>query len=635
MITAFRRALDTWYVKAFFVLMVGAFIFWGVGDVVRMVGTSTWVVKVSGQTIEAQPFQAEFQRALSAATEALPQGQEATPDLKRKVGERALERIVGEAAMTEVLRNMHLVSPDSTIASAVRAMPVFKDATGQFSKPMFDSLLRSNGLTEQRFLQSVRTDLTQRQLLGAIAAGVLAPKAQAIPVYAAIFEKRAADMVEFLFERAPTVLPADKATLRRFYDNRPDIYATPEYRRIKAVVLSPKSLAKEIAVTDDDLHAAYEHAKAGYILPEKRSAQVMSVGDEAKAKALLASWQATPDWAAAQEAAKAADANAVALDDATPEQFPDPDLSKAVFAAQPNTVTGPVKGAFGWFLVKVVKVTPGSEKTFDAVKNELKDRVLAEKATDIIYARANTLDNLLGNGSTLDDLPGDLGLIPLSGSLDAEGKNLDGAPAPLPDPAELRTAMIEAAFKLRPGDPLRLTEAKTPSGPAYFAMAVEDIIPPAVKPFDTIEDRVAADWTFEQQRHAQETAAASMLAAIQGGRNFADAATIAGVIPHLTPLVTRGAGAAGMPPELQRILFGLKKGEPTMVETAQGFIVAVPAEIAVADPDADKAGFDKLRTELSQNIASDYANVFQEAVRLRANPRINRANFDQIVQPQQ
>jgi peptidyl-prolyl cis-trans isomerase D len=635
MITAFRRALDTWYVKAFFVLMVGSFIFWGVGDVVRMIGTSTWVVKVSGQTIEAQAFQAEFQRAMSAATQALPPGQEATADLKRKVGERALDRTVGEAAMAEVLRDMRLVSPDSTVATAVRAMPVFKDATGQFSKPTFDALLRSNGLTEQRFLQSVRTDLTQKQLLGAIAAGVLAPQTQAMPVYAAIFEKRAADMVEFLFERAPTVPPADEATLRRFYDNRPDIYATPEYRRIKAVVLSPKSLSKEIAISDDDLHAAYERAKASYILPEKRSAQVISVGDEAKANALLASWQAAPDWAAAQDAAKVADANAVALDDATPEQFPDPDLSKAVFAAPPDTVTGPIKGVFGWFLVKVVKVVPGSEKTFDSVKNELKDRVLAENATDIIYTRANTLDNLLGNGGALDDLPGDLGLIPLSGSLDADGKTLEGERAPLPDPAELRTAMIEAAFKLRPGDPPRLTEAKTPGGPAYFAMTVEEIIPPAVKPFDTIKDRVAADWTFEQQRHEQETAAAAMLAAIQAGRNFPDAATIAGVIPHLTPLVTRGEGAAGMPPELQRVLFGLKKDEPAMVETSQGFVVAVPAEIAVADPHADKAGFDKLRSELSQNIASDYAGVFQEAVRLRANPNINRTNFDRIVQPQQ
>ena len=634
MISAFRRALDTWYVKAFFIVMVGTFVIWGIGgDVIKLIGTSSWVVKVAGQTIEAPAFQAEFQRALSAAAQQLPPGQEATADLRRRVGDTAVQRMVGEAAMSGLMRDMRLVSPDTSVATAVRGMQVFKDTSGQFSKALFDATLRSNGLTEPRFMQSVRMDLTQRQLLGAIAAGVTAPRIEALPVYTAVTEKRAADMVEFLFARAPTVPPADEATLRRFFDNRPDIYTTPELRRVKAAILSPKAVANEIPITDEELRAAYDRAKTIYVTPEKRSVQVVSVADEAKAKALLTTWQGAADWAAMQEAAKTAEASTVVLDDATPEQFPDPELAKAVFAAQPDTLTGPVKGAFGWFVLKVTHVAPGSTKEFDAVKAELKERVLAEKATDIIYPRANTLDNLLGNGTALDDLPGDLGLIAVTGTLDAEGKTAEGEAAPLPDPPELRTAIVAAAFTLRLGDPPRLTEVKTASGPAYYALVVEEITPPSVKPFDSVKERVAADWLFDQQRHALEEAAAAMLGAIQGGRNFADAATIAGVVPHLTPLVARGQPVAGMPPELQQILFGLKKGEATMVETAEGFIVAIPAEIVVSDPEADKAGFDKLRTDLSRNIAADYANVFQEAVRQRANPRINQTNFDQIVQP--
>ena len=638
MISAFRRALDTWYVKAFFMVMVASFIIWGIGsDVLRLIGTSNWVVKVAGQTIEVPAFQAEFQRALAAETQQLPQGQEATPALKKQVGDAALRRIVGEAAMGGVLRDMRLLSPPPTIAAAVREMSVFKDSSGQFSKALFDQVLRSNGLTEQRFLASVRTDLTQRQLFGAIAAGVEAPRIEAGPVYQAITEKRAADMVEFAFARAPAVPPADEATLRRFYDNHPDSYATPEYRRIKAVILSAKSLATEIPITEDDLRAAYDRAKASYITAEKRSAQIVSVADEAKARALYDTWRGaaagTDDWATIQAAAKTADGVALPLDDAARDAFPDPDLAAAVFAAPANTVTGPVKGGLGWYVMKVTRIAPGSEKSFDSVKAELKDRVLAEKATDIIYARANTLDNLLGNGTQLDDLPGDLGLIAVTGSLNAEGKTAEGEAAPLPDPPELRTALIAAAFQMRIGDPIRLTEAKTPSGPAYFAVAVETIDPPGIKPFEDVKDRAGADWTFDQQRRAQEQAATAMVTAIQGGRTFADAATIAGVVPHMSPTVARGDGSAGVPPELLRVLFGLKKDEPTMVETPTGFVVAIPAEIVELSPDGDKIAFEKMRLDLSRNIAQDYVTVFQEAVRQRANPRVNQANFDQIVQP--
>ena len=637
MITALRNSLDTWYVRAFFVLMIGTFVFWGVGDVVRMFGTSSWVIKVAGQTIEAPAFQAEYQRALSAATANLPPGQEPPPDLRQKVADQAMQRTVTEAAMGSLLRDLRLVSPDSYVAAAVREMQVFKDSSGKFSKQQFDALLRNNGLTEPRFLQSVRIDLTQRQLFGAIAVGAAASRTQALPVYAAVFEKRAADMVEFPFSRAPTVLPADEATLRRFYDNHPDLYSTKELRRVKAVILSPKAVAKEIAVSDEDLHAAYDRARAGYVTPEKRSARVISAADETQARSLMAAWQAAPaggdDWAVAQAAATAAGAAPVALDDATRDQFPDTDLAAAVFGAQTNTVVGPVKGALAWYVLKVSSIVAGSEKSFESVKEELKDRVLADKATDIIYPRANTLDNLLGNGTALDDLPGDLGLIAVTGSLDADGKTAEGEPAPLPDPTELRTALIDAAFKARIGDPLRLIEAKTPAGPAYFAIAVEEITPPGLKPFDDVRTAVADEWLFQQQRRSQEEAAAAMLGSIHGGRPFADAATIAGVVPKLTPIVSRGEGAAGMPMELHQVLFGLKKAEATMVETSTGFIVAVPAEIVVPDPAADTAGFAKMTSELTNAIGTDLVATFQEAVRQRAKPRINQTNFDQIVQP--
>ena len=68
MITAFRRYLDTWVVRGFFLIMVLAFISWGVGDVIRMVGNTTWAAKVGGQTIEGPQLQASYQRDMTQLT---------------------------------------------------------------------------------------------------------------------------------------------------------------------------------------------------------------------------------------------------------------------------------------------------------------------------------------------------------------------------------------------------------------------------------------------------------------------------------------------------------------------------------------------------------------------------------------
>ena len=106
-----------------------------------------------------------------------------------------------------------------------------------------------------------------------------------------------------------------------------------------------------------------------------------------------------------------------------------------MFAAAPDTVTGPAKGALGWHVVRVTKVTPGSERSFDDVKDVLRDQVLAAKAADLMYDRANKVDNVLGSGAGLDEMPSDLGLVGVAGTLDAQGNTADGTPAPIPGAA--------------------------------------------------------------------------------------------------------------------------------------------------------------------------------------------------------
>ena len=417
MISMLRRSLDSWLVRGFFALMTIAFVGWGIsGTFTQLGGPPTWVAKVAGTTIEIPAFQAEYQRSLAVAGRDLPQGQEITPQMREQVAQQTLRRMVGQAAIADELKRLRIVAPDAVVADAARAMPVFQGPDGKFSKTQFDSVLRNNGYTEARFLTELRADVAQRQLTAAIATGGAASDTEVKPLYDKEYERRSADMAFFPLASAPAPGTPDDAVLQRWYDNHPDLYRTPEYRRIKAVELSPESLASEITITDADLQAAYDERKAQYHTAGKRSAEVISVGDEAKAQALAAKWRDTPDWTAMQAAAKDAGAASITQDNAAQVEFPDPDLAKAVFGATQDTVVGPIKGALGWFVVKVTAIVPGTDTTFEQAKETLRQQVLAAKAADLMYDRANKLDQLLGNGSTLDDLPGDLGLVGVAGT---------------------------------------------------------------------------------------------------------------------------------------------------------------------------------------------------------------------------
>jgi peptidyl-prolyl cis-trans isomerase D len=404
---------------------------------------------------------------------------------------------------------------------------------------------------------------------------------------------------------------------------------------VKAIVLSPATLAPDIAVTDKEVQAAYDERKTDYTTIARRSAEVISTTDEAKAAALADRWRAGADWAAMEAAAKADGAAAIVQDDATQTQFPDPDLAKAVFGTPPDTVSPPIQGALGWFVIRVTKAIDGGVEPFDQVKDKLRQRVTTEKALELVYDKANKLDGQLGNGASLDTLPPEPGVVAATATLDHTGDTPEGAPAALPGEEEIRSAIATAAFAMQKGDPPHLTEVQTPStgGSGYYALSVEDITPAGQKPFDAVRDQVIEDWRADQRRHGAEAAAAAMLQAIKSGKDFSDAARDAGVAPALSPVVTRSQPDPAMPREVQQVLFGLKKGEPTMIETPDGFLVATPVEIIEPDPATDAAQYQQVRTAVSRTVADDITSVFSEALRLRANPRINQANVDQIVQP--
>jgi peptidyl-prolyl cis-trans isomerase D len=298
-------------------------------------------------------------------------------------------------------------------------------------------------------------------------------------------------------------------------------------------------------------------------------------------------------------------------------------------------VGDPVTSPLGVYVIKVTKVTGGGGKTFEQARDELRARVVAEKAADLIDDRSSKIDQLLASGTALDNLPADLGVAAVTGTLDAQGNTAEGKPAPIPGPAALKTALVAAAFAMKPGDPPQLTQT-APEGDAalsYFAVEVEKITPPTEKPFADVADAVKADWTKDAIRREQDVEAARMLGAVQDGQSFEDAATVAGVtIRHLAP-VGRAEPVEGVPAPLIKPLFALtKKGEVTMIETPDGFAVAQLTEIQVPDPNADPIGFGQIRDALDKEMAQDIQAVFVTAVRERAKWTVNRKAIDQLAQ---
>ncbi len=619
MLATFRKSLNTWPARLLFGLLVVAFAVWGIGDVVRNIGRGGAPIRVAGQRIDLAELQPAYQRNLAEAQRKLGNS-DPTPELRRSVAIQTVEQMVTQSALSAEARRLGLVVPDDALRRAVFAMPAFQNKQGQFDRAQMDALLRNNGLTEARFLEMMRQQLLQQQVLQSVSAGAAASDEMAKQVYAFQHEKRVADAVTLPFADAPAPPAPTEAQLRRWWENHPDRYSTPEYRRIKAIVLSPETVAKDVQVSDEELKAAWDQHKGEFNTPERRSVEVILTQDETEAQRLAATWQSGADWAAMQQAAERAGAAPVDLSDATRGEFP-------------GEVPPPVHTALGWYVLKVTKVTPGKQESFEQARDALRKRVALEKAADVIYDRANRIDNLLSSGSTLDNLPGDLGVAAVAGTLDADGKTPSGQPAPIPGPAPLRQALIAAAFQEKPGDPPKLTQApNAPDGAqSFFAVSVESIEAPKLRPFDQVQQTVRADWTGAQVKREQEATAANLMHAVNSGKSLADAAAALGLKVERLPPAGRDAPVAGVPPALVTPLFSLRKrGEATMAETSQGFVVAALAEIQDPDPKADPIGWGAVRDALGQAVGGDEQEIFAVAVRDRSNPYVNPSVIESL-----
>ena len=187
MLTALRRLASTWVAKALFVLLVLSFGIWGVGDMVRNFGRDTALARVNGQPIEMEEAQAALRRELQRLSRTVGSRFENDPRVRRALAEQAVDQLVLDRVLRAETARLGIAVPDAVVREFVFSIPGFRGpAGGGFSRAVFESFLRSNGLTEAQFLALVRADLARQQVSTAVRAGAAAPSvlARAAPALA-------------------------------------------------------------------------------------------------------------------------------------------------------------------------------------------------------------------------------------------------------------------------------------------------------------------------------------------------------------------------------------------------------------------------------------------------------------------
>jgi peptidyl-prolyl cis-trans isomerase D len=626
MLSAVRKLLSNWVARVFFGLLVVVFVFWGVQNVFTMVSASSALVTVAGAPVDAAAVAAGYQQALGLAEA----GGQPAPDVaaRQQMAERALATAEENQELKVAEQSLGVSVPDASLRQIIDAVPAFQ-LNGVFDKATFESVLAANNKSPADFLSATRDDLAKQQYLGAVDAGAVVPPALVRQLFDYIAEQRSAELAFIPYaSQTPPAAPAD-AVLLRFWRNNQALFTLPEYRTVKIVVLSPQLLAPQEVVSDAQLEAIYDRAAgAAQPMPE-RSVQVITAKSADAAAKLVAAWNGGAGWAAMQTLAGKVNAQAVELDKTTQTQIPSQALAQAVFAAQQNVVSGPVQGPFGFYVFKVTDVSSTGPDKASALAG-IKQAVQLNKAQADVAQDADNLQDALAAQTPLDQLPGNLGLTAVSGTMDANGHEPDGTRAPIPGDDGLRAAIVKAAFAATAGAPAQMM-----NGPAgtYFAVSVQSVTPPAVRPFAQAHDAVLAAWSGDQLAREAEVKAAAMLQAVNSGQNFQTAAAAAGVTVSDSGPLNRNEGPDSGQAGMAQVLFGMTPGQALMQKANGAFLVALLNPLVHPTPDQDPEIYKGVQTAAARLMQSDIDDSLLLGLEQRYPPsKVNGTLLTQIYQ---
>jgi peptidyl-prolyl cis-trans isomerase D len=627
MLQAIRTRAGGIIVKVLFGLLILSFGFWGIytrSPFFQDKSPDAVVATVGSHDIHADAVRAALQPALERLRAQL--GGALDPAQVKQLGvlDAVIDQIVDRELLDQEVTHLHLDLSDDVIRSAIMSNPAFIGPDGKFNRDQFNQVLAANRMTEDSLVARLRQEIPRGDLLQALTAGVVVPRQVIDAVYRYRAEKRVADVVAVPLSGVSNIPAPTDDELMKFYEAHPDLFRASEYRSFTLASLTPSEVGGGIKISAEELKSAFEERKDDFEVPEQRDVQQILAPSEDKAKAAEAALAGGEDFQKVATEIVGQDAATIDLGLVKMDDLPKP-LADAAFNLPIDKASEPIKSELGWHILRVTKIEPPQTPNFDQVKAQLEKELIGERAADQLDKIGNEADDALAGGASLDDVAKKYGLkLTTIENTDASGRDLDGKLIVLP--VDMKEA-LKTVFETNANETSRVTA--TDDG-AVFAVRVDKIVAPQVKPLGEVKDHVIAAWQAEQKQNAVKKTASDLLAAVNSGTPLAQAAAAKGLsVTTSPPLARRSEGATPVPAAVIVKLFAAKVGDTVMADDAGGAYVAQLKEIKIPDSTPDDQ-VKALTTELGNSARYDLVSELTDALKKRFPVTINHKLLDQL-----
>jgi len=532
--------------------------------------------------------------------------------------QRALQRLVLQRALDQEATTQGLSIGDERVREQVLQIPAFRGLDGGFDRSAYAQALSHNGQSERDFEDSLREDAARTLLQAAVITGFEVPESYIGAIMSFAAERRnftwarvsATDLV------SPIAAPTD-ADLQAFYEANPILFTRPEARNITYAWLTPTMMLDEVEVDEALLRDRYDELSDQYNQPERRLVERLVFGSSADAETALAEINS-----GATTFEAVVEARGLRLEDIDLGDVARSDLSseaaELVFATEDLVVVGPAQSSLGPALYRINGVLAEQSVSFEEAREELRELLAQDAARRQVEASREAIDDLLAGGAEVDELAAE-GMEVGSILWHAEVEDGIAAYEAFRAQAALATADdFPELYELEDG--------------GVFALRLDDIVPPTLRPFEEVRDAVADAWQADQELAALRTLAETLLPQVETGTEM----SALGLNATVEVNMTRTDFVPDTPPGFLPEIFQMSPGDVTLVEDATSVLIVRLDD--VLDPDTSDPTVVAMREALTQDLSSSFAQdafegfsrAVQSSVGLNLNQQAINAVHTQI-----
>lgn len=626
MLKLMRRSANTWIIKTLLILVALSFVVWGVGDSVNQ-ESQVPVAEGDRWVIHPREFSLAYDNEFNQLKKRFGSLDKKTAEMFG-LKQRALSLLINRHLLTSVGQDLRLTIAPEALQKNIASNPAFANG-GQFDPERYRQLLRSNQLTPREFEAQLAEEILSNHIYQTVGSVLHLPNLLAQDLYRLENEKRVVEMLKL----KPKVLEPDIAVtdeqLTAFLQTHTERFMHPVQVKLEYALLNAATLKETITVSPEEIKEFYEENSGDFHQEERRQIShiLAQVTKEAAEKGALERIQQAQ--ARLKQGEPFADVAKALSDDISKtqggalglftRQTIDPSLEKATFTLPVGQPSEPIRSDAGYHLVMVTAIQAAQAKTLEQVSNEISERLMEHKAQELVYDRANLMEERVFASGNLKAVADDLN-VPLQETEFFSREEHKSAANDI----EREEKFLEAAFATPAGEisaPIEIREGE------FALLHILSRKEPAPKTLDEAREAVANLFKTEQAHQRATELASKALKMLQEGKSLEEAMLVHSALrTEISDPFMRTGGKGGPPPAVRMAAFKLNMTQPLHPDVLEGLeelVVVRLKKIEAADPKAMDEGVKTVRASLGETLGQEHIAAFLHGLRQEANIKVH------------